>query len=145
MALVKCSECGHIVSTMAGACPNCAFPVRNAFLEGLSAQPSEEKNCNQTNVSIPNTGIQSIKSNDSSITKSNNIDDISLKPCKGYWRRILSKCTDINFHKTITSFSAAVIVGATTKSFVHFFILEIFIFIFNKTFKEFENIILIYL
>jgi RNA polymerase subunit RPABC4/transcription elongation factor Spt4 len=27
MALIKCKECGHEVSTTANACPNCGAPV----------------------------------------------------------------------------------------------------------------------
>lgn len=27
MALMKCPECGHEVSTMAGACPGCGYPI----------------------------------------------------------------------------------------------------------------------
>lgn len=29
MALIKCPECGHSVSTLANCCPNCGFPITN--------------------------------------------------------------------------------------------------------------------
>ena len=33
MALVKCPECGHDVSTSASACPNCGYPFENKSLK----------------------------------------------------------------------------------------------------------------
>lgn len=37
MALTKCFECGHEVSTSAIACPNCAAPVQHAITPAISA------------------------------------------------------------------------------------------------------------
>jgi uncharacterized membrane protein YvbJ len=39
MALKKCSECGHEISTLATACPNCGAPVNSAGPPPLPAVP----------------------------------------------------------------------------------------------------------
>lgn len=40
MALIKCPECGKMVSSMAKACPNCGFPIREN-LETIAKEESE--------------------------------------------------------------------------------------------------------
>lgn len=42
MAIIKCPECGHDVSTMAAACPNCGYPISGMNLEAPE-QPEHEE------------------------------------------------------------------------------------------------------
>ena len=41
MAIIKCPECGHDVSTMATACPNCGYPISGMNLKAPE-QPEHE-------------------------------------------------------------------------------------------------------
>ena len=49
MALIQCPECGHKVSTMADACPNCGCPVRlmvnveSCVINGVKYDLSQQK------------------------------------------------------------------------------------------------------
>ncbi|TAJ10370.1 MAG: hypothetical protein EPO61_02735 [Nitrospirae bacterium] len=40
MALIKCPECGKEISSLARACPSCAYPIPQASMVSLSKEPS---------------------------------------------------------------------------------------------------------
>ena len=44
MALIKCSECGHMISDKAMKCPKCGCPVEQAFLQDSSQKATTSEN-----------------------------------------------------------------------------------------------------
>jgi len=63
MALIKCPECGHEVSTKAKNCLNCGCPVEDMFSKGLEIEDGtllSMGTCADTNIKIPHT-VTSIK------------------------------------------------------------------------------------
>ncbi len=42
MALIKCPECGHDVSTAAKSCPNCGYPIESLEIPAAKKQHTEE-------------------------------------------------------------------------------------------------------
>ena len=35
MAMIKCPECGKMVSNMATSCPSCGYPITNSYSNGM--------------------------------------------------------------------------------------------------------------
>lgn len=58
MALLKCPECGHQVSTSASSCPNCGFPVSR--MNKSNSIPEVEQS-SATNTSFDESWVEEIK------------------------------------------------------------------------------------
>ena len=53
MALVRCPECGHQVSSQAPACPSCGYPLQKG-----AAPPAPQQNALQSALHAGSTLIQ---------------------------------------------------------------------------------------
>lgn len=45
MALIKCAECGHEVSTEADVCPGCGRPIKRGFLGRAGPERTANVGC----------------------------------------------------------------------------------------------------
>lgn len=48
MALIRCKNCGHVVSTKATSCPQCGYPVRLSMNQGNALNPNPHTTSSNT-------------------------------------------------------------------------------------------------